>query len=264
MAKRFTDTDKWKKPFIKSLDAPYKLLWFYILDDCDHAGIWQADFDVASLRIGFPVDEKTAVEKFGERMQKISAGKFFLPDFIFFQYGVLNDKNRLHVSVINILNKNGIKPLRSPLEGVKDKDKDKEQDKDKDKDKDKNKERGVQGGDEIIPEMLSIWCATNPHYTKNQDSDYPALLKILQFMSNDSGITNFFEVGNRNKLLNTFQTVADYVHGEDFWRDKPLSTISNQIQGFYNKLKSGKNGKSVNKTLGQSTHDVFAKQYNKQ
>jgi len=52
MAKRFTDTDKWKKPFIRCMKAPYKLLWIYILDECDHAGIWHVDFDVAEIKIG--------------------------------------------------------------------------------------------------------------------------------------------------------------------------------------------------------------------
>ena len=134
MAKRFTDTDKWKKPFIRSLEAPYKLLWFYILDDCDHAGIWHVDMEVASIRIGHHVDEKTALKNFGERINNFAPGKWFIPDFIFFQYGELTEKNRLHVSVINILNKYKIKPLTSPLQGVKDKDKDKEQEKDKVKD----------------------------------------------------------------------------------------------------------------------------------
>lgn len=136
MPKRFTDTDKWKKPFIRSLETPYKLLWFYILDDCDHAGIWQVDFAVAEIRIGCKVSENAAKQFFAEKIQVINGGsKWFIRDFIFFQYGELSEKNRLHLSVINILKRNGIdvnKPLISPLEGVKDKDKDKEQDKDRD------------------------------------------------------------------------------------------------------------------------------------
>jgi hypothetical protein len=52
MAKRLTDTDKWKKPFIKELPVEYKLFWLYILDDCDHAGVWQVDVEVAEIRLG--------------------------------------------------------------------------------------------------------------------------------------------------------------------------------------------------------------------
>ena len=56
MAKRMTDTDKWKKRFLKDLNYANKLLWLYMLDDCNHAGIWDIDLEVASIRIGLNVD----------------------------------------------------------------------------------------------------------------------------------------------------------------------------------------------------------------
>lgn len=107
MPKRFTDTDKWKKPFIRGLDAPYKLLWLYILDDCDMAGIWQIDFEVAKIRIGEDINEKRALEVFGDRI-KIFGNKWFIKDFIFFQYGELKHTNRMHSAVISTLEKNNI------------------------------------------------------------------------------------------------------------------------------------------------------------
>jgi len=135
MSKRFTCTDKWKKNFIKNLPAKYKLLWFYILDDCDHAGIWHTDFEVASIRIGEPVTVQESLKYFGDKIIIIDSGeKWYIPAFIDFQYGELNPENRVHKSILTILNKYKIKPLTSPLQGAKDKDKD------MDKDKDKNKE----------------------------------------------------------------------------------------------------------------------------
>jgi hypothetical protein len=134
MAKRFTDTDKWKKPFVRGLDAKYKLLWFYILDDCDHAGVWIVDLEVAGLRCGFDYNEKETLKTFDGQVRKINGGGYwFVQDFIEFQYGELNPSNRAHNSVLNILKKYKIKPLTSPLQGAKDKVKDKEKDKDKDK-----------------------------------------------------------------------------------------------------------------------------------
>lgn len=118
MPKRFTDTDKWKKPFIRSLQGPYKLLWFYILDDCDHAGIWQVDFEVAQIRTGEKFVCKKALELFGDRVEVFANGsKWFLKDFITFQYGELNAKNRLHLSVINILTKHEIGPYKPLTRG---------------------------------------------------------------------------------------------------------------------------------------------------
>lgn len=135
MAKRFTDTEKWKKPFIRGLQAPYKLLWFYILDDCNHAGIWQVDMDVAQLRIGDnTLSADKAIELFGPKIQVFdNQEKWFIPDFIEFQYGTLNPENRAHQSVITLLERHGLdrmnKGLISPLEGRKDKDKDMVKDK---------------------------------------------------------------------------------------------------------------------------------------
>lgn len=131
MPKRFTDTDKWKKPFIKGLQAPYKLLWLYVLDECDHAGIWQVDEEVAQIRIREPFTIDEAVCVFGDKIQVFDSGqKWFIQDFVDFQYGELNPANRVHNSVLTVLKKYKIKGLNNPLQRVKDK----EQDKDKDKD----------------------------------------------------------------------------------------------------------------------------------
>lgn len=137
MAKRFTDTDKWKKPFVRALDAPYKLLWLYILDDCDMAGIWQVDFEVARIRTGQEVDYNSALRLFGDRIQAIDKFKWFIPDFINFQYGNLSENNRMHLSVIQILKKHNL--YLSPLQGAKDGVKDNNKDKDKVLDMDKDK-----------------------------------------------------------------------------------------------------------------------------
>ena len=134
MAKRFTDTDKWKKPFIRGLEAPYKLLWFYILDDCDHAGIWIVDLEIASIRCGHTFNEKDVLKIFNGQVDVVRKGEiWFIRDFIDFQYGTLNPENRAHKSVLDRLKKYKIKPLISPLQGAKDKDKDKDTDIDKEK-----------------------------------------------------------------------------------------------------------------------------------
>jgi hypothetical protein len=48
MAKRYTDTEIWKKQrWFKRLSLEYKLVFFYIKDQCNHAGIY--NIDVLSL-----------------------------------------------------------------------------------------------------------------------------------------------------------------------------------------------------------------------
>ena len=139
MSKRFTDTNKYKKKFIRGLQGAYKLLWDYLYHDCDHAGIWHVDFDVAQIMIGtdMPISEKEAVRLFGDRIIQFDDGeKWFIPSFVEVQYGVLNKDNRAHKSVIDKLSKYGLnKPLTRSLQGRKDKDKDKDMDKEEEKEK---------------------------------------------------------------------------------------------------------------------------------
>jgi hypothetical protein len=67
MAKRFIDTDLFRKPFMRSLEAPYKALWIYLLCECDHAGVWVVELDVAQIRMGLKLDPDKVIEKMQAR-----------------------------------------------------------------------------------------------------------------------------------------------------------------------------------------------------
>lgn len=150
MAKRFTDTEKYKKPFVRGLQGAYKLLWDYLYHDCDHAGIWIVDFEIAQIYLGsdMPVNEKDALKFFNKDEERVipfdNGNKWIIKPFIEFQYGELNPDNRVHKSVLKSIKKaeisnESIKGLISPLQGCKDKDKDKDKDKVKDKEGGKSK-----------------------------------------------------------------------------------------------------------------------------
>lgn len=131
MAKRMTDTDKWKKRFVRELSPQHKLLWFYILDDCNHAGIWEVDLEVASIRVGFDLSHDNLPSSFGEKVISFDNGdKWFIPEFIDFQYGELNPNSNVHKSVIALLEKYNLEGYLKGSQGVqstlnnKDKDKD--------------------------------------------------------------------------------------------------------------------------------------------
>lgn len=135
MAKRFIDTGIFRKPSIRAMKAPYKALFIYLLCECDHAGVWEEEIDVAAMRLGMELDKETALKELGASVKAVGS-KWYLTDFVAYQYGELNPANRVHASVISRLQSIGInpsekhenKPLASPLEGAKDKDKDKEKD----------------------------------------------------------------------------------------------------------------------------------------
>lgn len=105
MAKRFTDTNKWKKTFIRELPSKYKLLWFYILDDCDVAGLWEVDLEIAEIRIGEKLDKKEAIEYLKDNINIIDNGKkWFITNFIEFQYGTqLTKTNNIYKSIEKVL-----------------------------------------------------------------------------------------------------------------------------------------------------------------
>lgn len=131
MAKRMTDTDKWKKRFLRELKPQHKLLWFYILDDCNHAGIWDVDIEVASIRVGEELIYDMLPQAFLDKIVIFDNGdKWFIPEFIDFQYGELNPNSNVHKSVIALLDKYNLEGYLKGSQGVqstlnnKDKDKD--------------------------------------------------------------------------------------------------------------------------------------------
>lgn len=132
MAKRFTDTDKWKREWFCLLPIEAKLAWYYLLDNCDHRGVWFKNFRKMSFELDFTVDEGRFIAWFGDKLRLFDGDKYFIPSFVEFQYGNLNPDNNAHKSVIELIQKiqklAPQEPLNSPSGGAQDKDKDKDKD----------------------------------------------------------------------------------------------------------------------------------------
>lgn len=129
MAKRFTDNEKWKDAWFMDLPSKYKLFWLYILDECNHAGIWKVNFKVASFHIGEHLEYSELNRILKDRITILNDEYWYIDKFIKYQYKCeikdLNPKNKAHLSIIKLLNEyQKFKPLTSPFLGVKDKDKD--------------------------------------------------------------------------------------------------------------------------------------------
>ena len=150
MAKRYFDTDIWKKRWFRSLSPKYKSSWWYLISQCDHAGFFEPDIDIMSIFVGEELDEAELMETFSSRIEYLDNGKWFIPKFIQFQYKVshpdeLNLNNRVHKSVYERIEKYSylFRPIdeatkgharvmhgsSKEMEGAKDKDKDKYKDK---------------------------------------------------------------------------------------------------------------------------------------
>ncbi len=115
MAKRFTDTDKWKNPGFRDMEPKFRWLWLYILDTCDAAGMWRVDFKMAEFCIGSKLSARESEEYFEDKILVIDHDKWLIPSFITFQYGELNSESRPHQSIIKILLKHGVDPKKLTL-----------------------------------------------------------------------------------------------------------------------------------------------------
>ena len=130
MAKRFTDNEKWKDTWFGDLPSKYKLFWFYILDDCNHAGIWKVNFRVAQFLIGENLEPIEVKRYLKSRIVIIDDEYWFIPKFLKFQYANgLKAHVKAQKSVIDLLTKFNLnetvsKQLGNTYVSVQDKDKD--------------------------------------------------------------------------------------------------------------------------------------------
>ena len=123
--KRFTETNKWEDPWFRKLKPEMKLLWAWLLDSCDNAGIIDADIELASFQIGYSYPMDTLSE-FAHRVIELPCGKFFIPKFIDFQYGTLSRDCKAHNPIFLSLEKHGLKGYPKGIHTLQEKEKEQE------------------------------------------------------------------------------------------------------------------------------------------
>lgn len=154
--KRFTESRKWDNPWYRQLAPRLKLLWLWLCDSCDPAGVLKPDWGLASFQIGEVVSAADLGE-FEGKAKALPGGKLLLVPFIAFQYGKLSPDCKPHRPIFASLQKHNIS--LQELEGYQEfpieypKGINTLQDKDKEKDKEKEglevQEEG--GSEEGIP-----------------------------------------------------------------------------------------------------------------
>lgn len=102
-----------------------------MLDNCDNAGVIEADLELASQEIGL-AKGKLTLSGFGDRVALLPSGKHWITKFIEFQYGNLSEKSPAHRSVLKLIEKHSLDGYGYPSGRVtvtlQDKDKDKDKD----------------------------------------------------------------------------------------------------------------------------------------
>jgi hypothetical protein len=219
MAKRFIDTDIWKKQWFRELPPKLKSVWLYLITNCNHAGIFEVDLGLMSFMLGAKITEKDISEHLGEQITILNGGsKWYLHKFVKYQYGSLSSTNKAHKSVMDILNRYDIdldnldpsKTLSRPIEGCKDKDKDKDKDKELDKYKD------------IVEDFYNYQSNAMPNNYKTIPSiDKSA--KVLKQLVDIDGYT-----------INEIKAGLNWAVRDDFWKSVILS-----LAGLRTKSKNG-------------------------
>lgn len=96
----------------------------------------------------------------------------------------------------------------------------------------------------FIPQCCQIWYDHFPNYSKDKKKDFTAMLSIVQFMGKQHKIDKILNPENHDQVFATLKQIAASL--EPFWQNKPLSSISNNIQEFYNNIKNPINGNRKN------------------
>ncbi len=137
-----TDTGKWSDPWFMDMPQDFKLVYLYVLDNCDAAGVWKVNRRMVEFCIDSKIDWDMFISYMGDRLHQISEEKWWLTKFCDFQYGHIpeNTTSRPLIAVLSLLDSHGLsKGYTKGIDTLKDKDKDKNQDQDKDKDKSKDR-----------------------------------------------------------------------------------------------------------------------------
>jgi hypothetical protein len=110
MAKRFADNAKWNKSWFRKLCPSEKCAWYYITENCDNVGVWDADCELADFAIGAKIDWDNFIGKCNGNIELLDNGKWFLADFFIFQHGDFDGdtRNRAHLSYVILLKKHGL------------------------------------------------------------------------------------------------------------------------------------------------------------
>ena len=226
--KRFTDTGKWNDPWFRALSPTTKLLWSWLVDHCDNAGVIDPDTGLAEFQIGNSIEEKNFTE-LGDRLQRLPNGKLWIPKFIRFQFGELNPESRVHASVIRLLEFHNIQyPINTlSIPYVKGSDTPKDKDKDKNKEKEQEKRREIYS--KIEPRLFALF---------KRNGNNPIIFSEQAAMA---------EISRRPDALKEMSEIESYHENEKEFFPRSLSTLVNDWQKY---LDHARNKKQTTKKLG--------------
>jgi len=181
MSKRYTDTNKWFKSWFRGLPSEYKLAWLYLVDMCNHAGIWDVELDVLNVRLGTQISLAGIKNHFGDKVEILVNDKIYLTSFVEYQYGLpLNPDNIAHDSVLMLLHKAGasiapnLAPAVAPVSGRAGKEKEERKEKERSKEKEKKEVKEI-----LVNNITNSKSKSNLISTKHKDKSNINIYNII-------------------------------------------------------------------------------------
>lgn len=238
--KRFTATEKWDDPWFWELSPAAKLLWQFLCDHCDHAGIIEVNFRFTTMKIGLPIEE-CHLSELQSRLHQLPCGKFLIVGFIGFQYGTPSRECKPHNPIFASLSKHGVditqietlskgivNPLPKGMDTTKDKDKDKE------KEEDKTSTGGVGGDDGFNPTPINVMKAKLCSWfnrrltTPWSDKEDRAMRSVMALKTPPEDL----------------EALESYYKSNDQYRRRDILTLLNNWNGEIDRAKGKRNGAS--------------------
>lgn len=177
MKKRFTDVNKWTQLWFRKMTPSQKLVFLFLVDSVDSAGVWEIDIETVSHFTGIKQDDIDVfsikgVEPFGD-------DRLIIPKFIEFQFGELSKQCRPHQAVFRCLSQHGIldayehqsgifKGFSKGLRTLKEEEEDKDKEGDKEKEQDNSQEFAI-----LCTTCVGLWNQVVAPVIKSKVRSFP-------------------------------------------------------------------------------------------
>ena len=115
MAKRFTDSEKWQDVWFTELSNDNKIIWLYLLDTCDNAGIFKLNLKLLNFNCSTNITVEEFISIFKKKITQINEESWLINKYCYYQYGpdFLTSKNKaVEKAVVKLIQLGVIKNIK--------------------------------------------------------------------------------------------------------------------------------------------------------
>ena len=240
MPKILTECNKWGDNWFMKLSPQAKLIWIYVCENCDKAGVYEKNEALLKMQIGFS-DKVNLDVFFSELDERViwwqDKSRIWIKNYIKHQYGKLSEKSHPHRKVIEKCSEyldNDSTPekvkiffkstlpttlLTTPMNRIEE-------------------EEEVIGGvgdfeseNLIAPSMQRKFVEFFPKYPKDKDRDYPACLQIAYKLADMLSVNRSTVISaNKDIILKRWGELVEFISVDKWFSTRSIHDINNEWQ----------------------------------